>query len=91
MVGRARFDEVVRGQIAGIEDGFLKLIADLAGPKLLGIQIVGEGACELVATGQMALLAGLDLDVFVDNIFNLPTLVEAYRVAAMHIVMRRSV
>jgi NAD(P) transhydrogenase len=91
MVGRARFDEVARGQIAGIEDGVLKLVADPAGRKLLGIQIVGEGACELVATGQMALLAGLDVDVFVDNIFNFPTLAEAYRVAAMDIVMRRPV
>ncbi len=88
-VGRARFDEVARGQIAGIEDGLLKLVADPAGKKLLGVQVVGEGACELVAMGQMALLAGLDVDVFVDNIFNFPTLAEAYRVAALDIVMRR--
>lgn len=89
LVGRSRFDEVARGQISGITDGLLKLIADPAGKKLLGIHIVGEGATELVHVGQMALLAGMDVDAFVENIFNFPTLAEAYRVAALDLVARR--
>jgi NAD(P) transhydrogenase len=67
----------------------LKLIADPAGKKLLGIHIVGEGATELVHVGQMALLAGMEVDAFVENIFNFPTLAEAYRVAALDLVARR--
>jgi NAD(P) transhydrogenase len=89
LVGRSRFDEVARGQISGITDGLLKLIADPAGKKLLGIHIVGEGATELVHVGQMALLAGMGVDAFVENIFNFPTLAEAYRVAALDLVARR--
>jgi NAD(P) transhydrogenase len=89
LVGRARFEELARGQIAAIEDGFLKLVADATGRRVLGVQIVGEGATELVHVGQMALCGGLEVDSFVDNIFNFPTLAEAYRVAALDIVRQR--
>jgi NAD(P) transhydrogenase len=89
LAGRARFDEVARGQISGITDGLLKLIADPSGRTLLGVHIVGDGATELVHVGQMALLAGMGVDAFVENIFNFPTLAEAYRVAALDLVARR--
>ncbi len=90
MVGRARFEELARGQISAIQDGMLKLVADPGGQAVLGVQIVGEGACELIHVGQMALIAGADVDSFVDNIFNFPTLAEAYRVAALDIVKQRT-
>lgn len=89
LVGRARFDEVARGQISGITDGLLKLVADASGRKLLGVHIVGEGATELVHVGQMALLGQMSVDTFVENIFNFPTLAEAYRVAALDLVEKR--
>ncbi len=90
LVGRAQFHEVARGQIAAIKDGLLKLVADRDGRRVLGVQIVGEGAAELVHLGQMALLAGADVDVFIDNIYNFPTLAEAYRVAALQVAALRS-
>jgi NAD(P) transhydrogenase len=31
----------------------------------------------------MAMLGKLSIDVFVDNVFNFPTMAEAYRVAAL--------
>lgn len=90
LVGCANFDQVARGQISGIDDGLLKLVADENGRKLLGVQIVGDGATDLVHVGMMALLAGQDVDVFVENIFNFPTLAEAYRVAAFDIIEQRA-
>ncbi|HET6146360.1 MAG TPA: Si-specific NAD(P)(+) transhydrogenase [Polyangia bacterium] len=89
MVGRGRFDEIARGQISGVQDGLLKLVADPSGTKLLGVHIVGEGATELIHLGQMALLAGTGVDAFIENIFNFPTLAEAYRVAALDILEKR--
>lgn len=89
IVGRARFEEVARGQISAIEDGLLKIVADGAGRRLLGVHIVGEGASDLVHLGQMALATGADVDAFVDSIFNFPTLAEAYRVAALDVVKQR--
>jgi NAD(P) transhydrogenase len=90
MIGVARFEEIARGQISGITDGLLKLVADPEGKKLLGAQIVGEGATELIHIAQMGLLAHVEIDTFVENIFNFPTLAEAYRVAALHIVGQRA-
>ena len=89
MVGIADFAELARGQIAGATDGFLKLVSDAAGQRVMGVQILGAGATELVHIGQMAMMAGYTVDVFVDVIFNFPTLAEAYRVAALDIVGKR--
>ncbi len=89
IIGRARFSEVARGQISGISDGLLKMVADPAGERLLGVQIIGEGATELIHLGQLALQQGSTIDTFVDNIFNFPTLAEAYRVAALDILGQR--
>ncbi len=88
LVGRGRFEEIARGQISGVQDGLLKIVADHTGHKLLGVQIVGEGATELIHLGQMALLAGIGVESFVENIFNFPTLAEAYRVAALDVLER---
>jgi NAD(P) transhydrogenase len=90
IVGRARFDELARGQIVGATDGLLKLIADADGRQLLGVHIVGAGATELIHVGQMGLVMGCDVDTFVEHIFNFPTFAEAYRVAALDIVQQRA-
>lgn len=89
IVGIAKFEEVARGQISAIQDGLLKIVADKSGDKILGVQIVGEGATELIHIGQMAMLADQSVDIFVDTIFNFPTLAEAYRVAALNIIGQR--
>ena len=89
MVGRSRFNEIARGQISGIQNGMLKMIADPTGEYILGVQIVGEGATELIHVGQMALQHAATVDSFVENIFNFPTLAETYRVAALDIVGQR--
>jgi NAD(P) transhydrogenase len=82
VVGRAQFHELARGQISSAQDGLLKLVADPTG-KLTGVQIIGEGAAELIHVGQMALLGRFEIRAFVDNAFNFPTLAEGYRVAAL--------
>jgi NAD(P) transhydrogenase len=89
LVGRGRFDEIARGWISGGQDGLLKMVSDPTGTKLLGVHIVGEGATDLIHLGQMALIAGTGVDAFIENIFNFPTLAEAYRVAALDILEKR--
>jgi NAD(P) transhydrogenase len=89
MVGRSKFNEIARGQISGIQNGLLKMIADPTGEYILGVQIIGEGATELIHLGQMALQHAATVDSFVENIFNFPTLAETYRVAALDIVGQR--
>jgi NAD(P) transhydrogenase len=89
IVGRARFEEIARGQINGCQRGLLKLIADPGGRRVVGVQIAGDGATELVHIGQLGLSAELDVDAYVDNVFNFPTMAEAYRIAAFDIVKQR--
>ncbi len=87
-VGRASFSEVARGLISGGGEGLLKLVADENGDKLVGAPIVGPGACELVHVAQVALISDWSVEAFVENIFNFPTLAEAYRIAALDLINR---
>ncbi len=90
IIGRTNFDEVARGQIAGIQDGLLKMIADPEGNKILGVHIVAEGATDLIHVGQMAIINNNDVSVFLENVMNFPTLGEAYRIAALNIITKRA-
>ncbi len=90
VIGRANFDEIARGHINGDTDGLLKLVCDDAGRKIVGASVIGEGATELIHLAQLAIVTGLEADAFVDNIFNFPTLAEAYRVAALDVVGARA-
>jgi NAD(P) transhydrogenase len=83
IVGRAQFADTARGVIAAAEGGMLKLVVNEDGDKILGVHIVGEGAAELVHLGQLAMLGGLSPQVFVEQAFNIPTMAEAYRIAAL--------
>lgn len=89
LIGRARFSEIARGQISGASDGLLKMVADPSGKQLLGLQIIGDEATELIHLGQVALQHAATIDFFIDSIFNFPTLAEAYRVAALDILGQR--
>lgn len=81
-VGRARHEHNARGQIIGERDGLLKLLFEVPSKKLLGVHIIGEGATELIHIGQMVMSAGESIDVFIDSVFNFPTLSELYKYAA---------
>ncbi len=82
-IGIARFQETSRGHILGNCKGMLKCIFDLNDGKLLGVHIVGEGATELIHIGQAVINLNGGIDYLSDNVFNFPTLAEAYKVAAL--------
>jgi NAD(P) transhydrogenase len=81
-VGRARHENNARGQITGERDGLLKLLFEVPSKRLLGVHIIGEGATELIHIGEMVMTAGGSIDVFIDSVFNFPTLSELYKYAA---------
>ncbi len=85
-IGRSSFAEIARGRIAGCTDGLMKLVADDSGQRLLGVQVVGDGATELVHLGQLAIAARMPVEALVETVFNFPTFAEAYRVAALDIL-----
>jgi NAD(P) transhydrogenase len=53
--------------------------------------VIGEGATELVHLGQAAVATGATADFFIEQIFNFPTMTEAYRIAAFDVLKQRSV
>ena len=87
-VGIANYREIARGQIIGDETGMLKLIFHLETHKLLGVHIIGEGASELVHIGQAVMTFGGQVEFFINNVFNYPTLAECYKTAAFDGVNR---
>ncbi|WP_135506692.1 Si-specific NAD(P)(+) transhydrogenase [Roseovarius aestuariivivens] len=82
-VGIARFRETSRGNIMGLEHGMLKMLVSLKTRRVLGVQIVGEGATELIHIAQAVLNLKGTVDYFVQNTFNYPTLAEAYKIAGL--------
>jgi len=82
-VGKARYREIARGQIIGDEIGMLKLLFHAETRQMLGIHIIGEGACELVHVGGAVLSYGGKLDYFLGAVFNFPTLGQCYKIAAL--------
>ena len=82
-VGVARFRETSRGNIMGLEHGMLKMLFSLKTRRVLGVQIVGEGATELIHIAQAVLNLKGTVDYFVQNTFNYPTLAEAYKIAGL--------
>ncbi|HEX4385540.1 MAG TPA: Si-specific NAD(P)(+) transhydrogenase [Myxococcales bacterium] len=82
VTGRASMRENARGEIIGADSGFLKLLFAPADRKLLGVHAMGQSATELIHIGQMVLLQGGSINVFIDAVFNYPTLSELYKYAA---------
>jgi len=90
IVGHADFAEVARAHIAGEPSGFLTLLCERATGRVVGCQVLGEGATDLVHLGQMAIAEGATADFFVEQIFNFPTMTEAYRIAAFDVLKQRA-
>jgi NAD(P) transhydrogenase len=82
VVGRAPYRDNARAKIAGDVEGMTKLVVDAKTRRLLGVHVIGERATELVHIGQTALHLSATVDLFIDMVFNFPTLAESYKYAA---------
>lgn len=83
-VGRAYAYENSRCLITGEEVGLCKLIFDRKNLKLLGACIIGRAACEMIHIAQLAISFNATIEYFVENVFNVPTYAESFRVAALN-------
>ena len=68
--------------MTGDVDGFVKLLFDPESQRVLGVTIVGEGACELIHVGMTVIALEGTLDFFIQAAFNFPSLGEVYKYAA---------
>jgi NAD(P) transhydrogenase len=86
VVGRTRYEENARGQIIGDKEGFLKLLFRRDNMKLVGVHVIGELATEIVHIGLMAMLTESTAEIFVEACFNVPTLSQLYKTAALQAI-----
>jgi len=84
VVGRGLFENNARGKITGDLQGLTKLVVATESRKLIGVHVIGERATELVHIGQTAIHLGATVDLFIDMVFNYPTLADSYKYAAYH-------
>ncbi|MBI3790512.1 MAG: FAD-dependent oxidoreductase, partial [Gemmatimonadetes bacterium] len=81
-VGKANFRVNARGEIIGEMEGFIKLLFDPGTQQILGATVVGEGASELIHVVSCAMHFSATLDLFIQAVFNYPTLGESFKYAA---------
>ncbi len=82
--GIAQYKELARGQLLGDELGMLKLLIHQENRTILGVHAIGTGATELIHIGQAVMAFNGTVEFFINNVFNFPTLAEAYKVAALN-------
>jgi NAD(P) transhydrogenase len=81
-VGRSSYRINPRAQIVGDTEGFVKLIFDPADQRLLGVSIIGEGACELIHLAASVMSFDGSIDYFIQGVFNYPAIADAFKYAA---------
>lgn len=86
-VGEAFFNTLARAQITGETTGMLKILFHRETLEVLGIHCFGDQAAEIIHIGQIVMNqegSANNLNAFINNTFNYPTMAEAYRVAAIN-------
>jgi NAD(P) transhydrogenase len=81
-IGRAFYRTNARGQISGDLGGEIKLVFRYPDKLLLGVHIIGMSASELIHIGLIALQTECTIDMFVNTVFNYPSLSDIYKYAA---------
>ena len=81
VVGRCRYQDNPRGALIGERWGLLKLLFSVPEQQLLGVHMIGENACELIASGLVGLTMGATTATFIDTCFNYPSLSDMYKYA----------
>ena len=82
--GLAFYRELPKGAIIGDVEGALKILIHSQTRKILGVHMIGDLASELLHIGSIAMNLDATIDIFVDSVFNYPTLAEAYKIAALN-------
>lgn len=83
-VGKFPLAALGKANISGHTDGFVKIVADAESKKVLGLHIIGEHACDLIAEGALALHKVASLEDIAATIHPHPSLSESVAEAAHH-------
>lgn len=87
-VGKFPFMANSRGRAVGDTDGFVKIIADAASDRVLGVHIIGPDAGTLIAEAALAMEYGASSEDIARTCHAHPTLNEAVKEAALAVLGR---
>lgn len=82
--GICQYRELARGQLLGDDFGLLKLLIHQDTLEILGVHAIGTGATELIHIGQAVMALKGTAEFFINNVFNFPSLAQAYKIAALN-------
>jgi dihydrolipoamide dehydrogenase len=88
LVGKFPFTANGRAKANGTTDGFVKILADKATDKVLGVHIVGAHAGDLIAEAAIAMEFGASSEDIARTCHAHPTLAEAVKEAALAVEKR---
>ena len=88
LVGKFPFTANGRAKANGTTDGFVKILADKASDKVLGVHIVGAHAGDLIAEAAIAMEFGASSEDIARTCHAHPTLAEAVKEAALAVEKR---
>lgn len=80
-VGRARYRDMPRGKILGVEQGFMKIVFTRDDLVIRGVHIIGKIAAEIVHYGVALVENERTVKQVISTIFNYPTLHDLYKYA----------
>lgn len=80
--GKCDYEAIAGGYLVGEELGFLKILVDQSSQKILGVQIVGKSATELIHFGTLLVANEMHVNDIISTCFNFPSLHELYKYAA---------
>ena len=83
-IGKFPLAALGKANISGHTDGFVKIVADAESKQVLGLHIIGEHACDLIAEGTLALHKAASLEDIASTIHPHPSLSESVAEAAHH-------
>src|SRR5207248_11402325 len=82
-IGKFPFTATPRARTNGDTDGFVKILADMASDRVLGVHIIGPDAGTLIAEATLALEFGASAEDIARTCHAHPTLSEALKEAAL--------
>ncbi|WOO41256.1 Si-specific NAD(P)(+) transhydrogenase [Rubellicoccus peritrichatus] len=82
VIGRAKYTDMPRGKIMGVDEGLLKIIVEKHTRTILGVHIFGKIATELIHYGMSLVENRETLSDVISRVYNTPTLHELYKYAA---------
>ncbi|MDB5591968.1 dihydrolipoyl dehydrogenase [Enterovirga sp.] len=88
LVGKFPFTANGRAKANGTTDGFVKVLADAASDRVLGVHIVGAHAGDLIAEAALAMEFGASSEDIARTCHAHPTLAEAVKEAALAVEKR---